>query len=55
LLAPVLRIIQRVIADFLIKQAGLKRRGADTGVITLILRFGSATRFRTLSCCTPPK
>jgi hypothetical protein len=31
-----------VIATFLIKQAGLKRREADTGAVTLIQRFGSA-------------
>jgi hypothetical protein len=42
LLASVLRIIHRVIASFLIKQAGLKRRAADTGAVTLIQRFGSA-------------
>jgi len=42
LLAPVLRIIQRVIATHLIKQAGIQRRVAATGAITLIQRFGSA-------------
>ena len=42
LLAPVLRIIHRVIAGFLLKQAGLKRSTADTGAVTLIQRFGSA-------------
>ena len=42
LLAPVLQIIHRVIASFLIKQAGLKRSEADTGAVTLIQRFGSA-------------
>jgi hypothetical protein len=42
LLAPVLRIIDRVIAGFLLKQAGLKRCAADTGAVTLIQRFGSA-------------
>jgi len=42
LLAPVLRIIHRVIARFLLKQAGLKRSTADTGAVTLIQRFGSA-------------
>ena len=40
LLTPVLRIVHRVIASFLIKQAGLKR--AATGAVTLIQRFGSA-------------
>ena len=42
LLSPVLQVIHRVIATFLIKQAGLKRSEADTGAITLIQRFGSA-------------
>src|ERR671914_2286809 len=42
LLTPVLQIIHRVIATFLIKQAGLKRTEADTGAVTLIQRFGSA-------------
>ena len=42
LLAPVLQIIHRVIATFLIQQAGVKRSEAATGAITLIQRFGSA-------------
>src|SRR5258705_7107675 len=42
LLAPVLRIVHRVITRFLLKQAGLKRCAADTGAVTLIQRFGSA-------------
>ncbi len=42
LLAPVLRIVNRVIARFLLEQAGLKRCAADDGVATLIQRFGSA-------------
>lgn len=42
LLTPVLRFIHRVIAGFLLKQAGLKRATADTGAVTLIQRFGSA-------------
>ena len=42
LLTPVLRLIHRVIARFLLKQAGLKRATADTGAVTLIQRFGSA-------------
>lgn len=42
LLTSVLRIIHRVIAGVLLKQAGLKRATADTGVVTLIQRFGSA-------------
>jgi len=45
LLAPVLRIIHRVIASFLLKQAGLKRCAADTGAVTLIQRFGSAANW----------
>ena len=42
LLTSVLRIIHRVIAGFLLKQAGLKRATADTGAVTLIQRLGSA-------------
>jgi hypothetical protein len=51
LLAPVLQIIHRVIARFLTKQVRLKRNAADTGAVTLIQRFGSASRFGTSSCC----
>ncbi|MGH8469105.1 MAG: transposase zinc-binding domain-containing protein [Gammaproteobacteria bacterium] len=36
------RILHRVIATFLIKQAGLKRAEAQSGAVTLIQRFGSA-------------
>jgi len=42
LLAPVLRIVHRVISGFLIKQAGFKHTEAMTGAVTLIQRFGSA-------------
>jgi hypothetical protein len=42
LLAPLLQVIHRVIAAFLIKQAGLKRSEAGAGAVTLIQRFGSA-------------
>ena len=42
LLPMLLWIIQRVIAVFLLEQAGLKRITADTGAVTLIQRFGSA-------------
>ena len=48
LLAPVLQIIHRVINTFLIKQAGVPRKEAATGAITLTQRFGSAVR--TSSC-----
>jgi len=47
LLTPVLRIIHRVIARFLLKQAGLKRSAADTGDVILIQHFTSPPRFRT--------
>jgi hypothetical protein len=40
LLTPLLRIIHRLIARFLIKQAGLKGSEAHTGAVTLIQRFG---------------
>ena len=42
LLSPVLQIVHRVIATFLIQQAGLQRTEAATGAVTLIQRFGSA-------------
>ena len=42
LFSPVLQIVHRVIATFLIKQSGLNRSAADTGAVTLIQRFGSA-------------
>ena len=42
LLTPLLQVIHRVIASFLIKQAGVKRSEASTGAVTLIQRFGSA-------------
>jgi Putative transposase/Transposase zinc-binding domain len=42
LLTPLLRIIHRLIARFLIKQAGLNGSEAHTGAVTLIQRFGSA-------------
>jgi hypothetical protein len=42
LLSSVLALIQRVIARFLIKQAGLKASEAHTGAVTVIQRFGSA-------------
>jgi len=43
LLSPVLQVINRAIATFLIKQAGLTHAQAQTGAVTLIQRFGSAT------------
>jgi hypothetical protein len=42
LLAPLLHVVDRVIAGFLVKRAGFKLSRADTGVVTLIQRFGSA-------------
>src|SRR5262249_12627797 len=42
LLAPLLQVIRRVIAGFLVKRAGFKLSRADTGAVTLIQRFGSA-------------
>ena len=41
LLAPVLRIIHRVIASFLLKETGLKRSTADTGAVSLERMKGS--------------
>ena len=42
LLTPGLRIVHRVIARFVLSQAGLKGATADAGSVTLIQRFGSA-------------
>ncbi len=42
LLSPVLRVVNRAISSFLVKQAGLKCTEAQTGAVTLIQRFGSA-------------
>jgi hypothetical protein len=39
-----LQIVHRVIATFLIKQAGLKRTAAHTGAITLMLNAERAAR-----------
>ena len=53
LLSPVLQIILRAISAFLIKQAGFKRRDAQTGAVTLIQRFGSAANLNIhLHCLT---
>lgn len=55
LLTPVLQVIHRAIATFLIKQAGLKRSEAQTGATPLIQRFGSAANLnihRYSSCRT---
>ena len=41
-LAPVLQVVHRVIATFLIQQAGLKRPEAHTGAVTLRKPIGSA-------------
>lgn len=46
LLAPVLAVIHRVIARFLIKQAGFKAGEAHTGAVSLIQRFGSAANLK---------
>ena len=42
LLSPVLQVIHRALATFVIHQAGLTRDQAQTGAVTLIQRFGSA-------------
>ncbi len=47
LLTPVLRIIHRAVNSHLIKQAGIERKHAATGAITLIQRFGSAANLNT--------
>ena len=50
-LTPLLRIIHRVIAGFLPKQAGLRRATADTGAVTLIQRSGSAANLNIQLYC----
>ena len=47
---PVLQVVHRVIARFLLKQAGVKADEADSGAVTLIQRFGSAGSSRTWVC-----
>jgi len=42
LVTPVLQVVHRVIARFLLKQAGVKAGEADSGAVTLIQRFESA-------------
>ena len=46
LLLPVLQIIHRAIATFLIDQTGIKRDQAASRAVTLIQRFGSAASVR---------
>ena len=50
LVTPVLQVVHRVIARFLLKQAGVKADEADSGAVTLIQRFGSAGSSRTWVC-----
>ena len=42
LMGNVLGIVYRAIASYLIKKAGLTRKSAQCGAVTLIQRFGSA-------------
>ena len=42
IMGRVLGIVYRVIATYLIRQAGFTRKMAHTGAVTLIQRFGSA-------------
>jgi len=37
------RIVHRVLSTFLIQQTGFQRTEAETGAVTLIQRFGSAS------------
>ena len=46
LITHVLRILHRAINSHLIKQAGIERKHANTGAITLIQRFGSAANLK---------
>jgi hypothetical protein len=54
LLTPLLRIIHRLIARFLIQQAGLKGSEAHTGAVTLIQRFGSAANLNSAAFVPSP-
>jgi len=42
LMTPVLQVVHRVFSGFLVGQVGLKPGQADSDVVTLIQRFGSA-------------
>ena len=54
LLAPILQIIHRAIARFIIDQTGIKRDQAANGAVTLIKRFGSAANVRHAGNWTAP-
>ena len=53
LLTPVLQIVHRVIATFLIQQTGFQRTEAHTGAVTLIQCFGSAANVNIHLDCGP--
>jgi len=44
LVTPVLQVVHRVITRHLLEQTGLKAFEADSGAVTLIQRFGSASQ-----------
>ena len=58
LMGKVLGIVYRAIASHLINKAGLSRKKAQTGAVTLIQRFGSALNLNpnaarsTSICCS---
>jgi hypothetical protein len=54
IMGRVLGIVYRVIATYLIRQAGFTRKMAHTGAVTLIQRFGSALNLNIL-CGAPHK
>jgi len=53
LLSPVLQVIPRALATFVIHQAGLTHAQTQTGAVTLIQRFGRVDRRNFTSC--PPQ
>lgn len=58
IMGRVLGIVYRVIATYLVKQAGFTKKIAKTGAVTLIQRFGSALNlnihFHGAHPCAPP-
>ena len=46
LITPVLQVVQRVLARYLLAQAGMKAGEGECGSVTLIQRFGSAANLK---------
>ena len=54
-MTPVLQVVHRAIARFLLDQAGLEAEQADSGAVTLIQRFGSAANLNIHLYCLVPR